>query len=64
MIDFMYENNVLTEAQFGFCKNKNTESALIEFTDFVYTALTKKSNVGTVFMDLSKAFDVMSHSVL
>ena len=32
--------------------------------DFVHNGLTEKSNVGAVFMDLSKAFDIMSHNIL
>ena len=42
----------------------STESALIDLVDYVHNGLTEKSNVGAVFMDLSKAFDIMSHNVL
>ena len=40
------------------------ESALIDLVDYVHNGLTEKSNVGAVFMDLSKAFDIMSHNIL
>ena len=36
----------------------------MKFTDFVQKRLSKKHNVGTVFMDLSRAFDVMNHDIL
>ena len=41
-----------------------TDSALIDFTDFIYKGLLKRHNVGSIFMDLSKAFDVMDHNIL
>ena len=44
--------------------NASTETALINFIDFVHKGLTAKHNVGAVFMDLSKAFDVMDHNIL
>ena len=37
---------------------------MINFIDFVQKGLTDKQNVGAVFMDLSKAFDVMNHDIL
>ena len=42
----------------------STETALINFVEFVHKGLTAKHNVGAVFMDLSKAFDVMNHDIL
>ena len=45
-------------------RKKSTETALMKFTDFVQNGLAKKQNVGTIFMDLSRAFDVMNHDIL
>ena len=64
MISYIDKNNIITNSQFGFRANKSTESALIDLVDFVHKGLTNKSNIGAVFMDLSKAFDVMSHKIL
>ena len=64
MVDFINKNNIFSETQYGFRKNKSTETALIDFTDYVHNGLTNKQNVGSIFMDLSKAFDVMDHSIL
>ena len=64
MINFIDKNKVFSKSQFGFRKNVSTETALIHFIDFVHKGLTDKQNVGAVFMDLSKAFDVMNHDIL
>ena len=36
----------------------------MKFMDYVHSGLHSKEYVGTVFMDLSKAFDVMNHDIL
>ena len=64
MTNYIDKNNIITNSQYGFRANKSTESALIELVDYVHKGLTNKSNIGAVFMDLSKAFDVMSHNIL
>ena len=64
MTNYIDKNNILTNSQYGFRANKSTEFALIELVDYVHKGLTNKSNIGAVFMDLSKAFDVMSHNIL
>ena len=64
MISFIDKNNIFSASQYGFRKNKSTEMALMQFIDFIHNGLTKKENVGAIFMDLSKAFDVMDHNIL
>ena len=64
MDNFINKNNIFSDTQYGFRKNKSTESALIDFIDYVHNGLSNKENVGSIFMDLSKAFDVMDHSIL
>ena len=64
MIHFIDKNKIFSKSQFSFRKNVSTETALINFIDFVHKGLTDKQNVGAVFMDLSKAFDVMNHDIL
>ena len=55
MINFIDKNKIFYKSQFGFRKNVSTETALINFIDFVHKGLTAKHNVGAIFMDLSKA---------
>ena len=64
MTNFINKNNIITKFQYGFQARKSTEAALMDLVDYVYKGLNEKSNVGAVFMDLSKAFDVMSHDIL
>ena len=61
---FIEKNNILSETQFGFRRKLGTETALMKFMDFIHSGLSSKHYVGTVFMDLSKAFDVMNHEIL
>ena len=64
MIEFIDKFDIFSPSQFGFRKNMGTENALINFVDYIQNGLTKKHNVGSIFMDLSKAFDVMDHNIL
>ena len=64
MLEFIKKNKIFSTTQYGFRKEMGTETALIDFTDFIHQGLLKRHNVGTIFMDLSKAFDVMDHNVL
>ena len=64
MTDFINKNSIISKSQYGFQANKSTEAALVNFVDYIHKGLTDKSNVGAIFMDLSKAFDVMSHNIL
>jgi hypothetical protein len=64
MVKFIDKYNIFSKTQFGFRKKVSTEATLIDFIDFVHKGLNAKHNVGAVFMDLSKAFDVMNHDIL
>ena len=45
----------------GFDKNRSTQNALLNMTKH---ALDKGKNIGTIFMDLSKAFETLNHNLL
>ena len=64
MLKFIEKHKILSKSQYGFRKNVSTETALINFIDFVHKGLTSKHSVGAIFMDLSRAFDVMDHDIL
>ena len=48
----------------GFRKNHSTQNALLTMIEKRKTILNKKIKVGALFMDLSKAFDTLNHSLL
>jgi hypothetical protein len=60
---FIEGNGVLTEAQHGFKTKESTETALQIFLK-VHRRPLKKMNPTGIFLDLTKAYDVLNHKVL
>ena len=58
------ENNLLTDSQHGFRKNKSTSSNLLEFMDDISKSIDMKDSVDVITVDFSKAFDVISYDKL
>ena len=59
MVDFIEDQEIFSKTQFGFRKNMGTESALSNYIDHIQNELNDKKYIISVFMDLSKAFDVI-----
>ena len=64
MINFIEKNNILSITQYGFRNGLSTENAIINFIDKIHTGLEKRQHTAAIFMDLSKAFDVLDHQIL
>ena len=64
LISFLNEHDILIPNQFGFRKNHSTDFALIKLCDKIIESLANKKHVIGVFMDLSKAFDTIDHTIL
>ena len=47
----------------GFRKNHNTEHMLLDMIENLKSNLNKGNKIGAIFMDLSKAFDTLDHSL-
>ena len=62
--DHLEINDLLYNKQFGFRKGKNTEQNLISITNYISQSLNNGEFCVGVFLDLKKAFDVCSHSIL
>ena len=58
------DSNLLSQKQFGFRLNSSTVTASAMFTDKILSAMDKGQLTGAVFIDLTKAFDTVNHSIL
>jgi hypothetical protein len=61
---FIEGNRVLTEAHHGFRTWKSTETVLQIFIISVQEAIEKKMNSSLIFLDLTKAYNILNHRVL
>ena len=50
--------------QHGFRKDHSTGTAIFELIQFIYNSLDKREIVGCIYVDYSKAFDTLDHSIL
>lgn len=64
LMSHLEQNNLLSHFQYGFRRNRSTELAVTHFTDFIRKQAENGKLTGCVFIDLSKAFDTISHSGL
>ena len=51
-------NRTFLVSLLDFCKNHNTLHSLLKILELPKEVLDKGESVGTIFMDLSKAFDI------
>ena len=61
---FLTENNIIYDLQFGFRQNVSTAHALIDFTENIRQALDERYIGYGIFVDLQKAFDTVDHEIL
>ena len=59
-----YVSNLLSPYLCGFRKGYNAQHALLRLKNSLNKSLDKKESIGLFMMDLSKAFDCMSHNLL
>lgn len=64
LINYLEKHTILTPYQHGFRPNRSTETAILQFVNDIYNFLEAKFYVVGIFIDLSKAFDSLNHSIL
>ena len=63
-IDYINENEILSDLQFGFQKNKSTEHAISSIISNITEAYSKQQSSYCIFLDFAKAFDTVNHEIL
>ena len=58
------EHNLFDEYQSGFRPQHSCEAALLQMIDTWLKAIDDNRLMGTIFLDLQEAFDVVDHSIL
>ena len=64
MLDFIDDNNVLYDYQYGFRHSHSTQQAIITLIDRLTKPLDKGHIAITILLDLKKAFDTVDHRIL
>lgn len=61
---FLTKHAVLSDNQFGFRRNRSGEMALAQQKEIIINAFEEKHLVLGIYVDFSKAFDLLNHNVL
>lgn len=64
MLNFCIKFNIICDEQHGFRKGRSPQSAILTYLTELYDHLNNNKKCFGVFMDLSKAFDLVNHVLL
>ena len=64
LFDFICDNNILYDYQFGFRPKHSTQQAIITLFDNITKSLDNGNIAISIFIDLKKAFDTVNHRIL
>ena len=60
----MSHHGLFCQEQFGFRTGHSTELASLQLTDYLIKQMDQGSTPLNIYIDLSKAFDTLDHSIL
>lgn len=64
VVNFLNKTKFFSSAQFGFREGRSTEDALLNFCSQIYSNIDKKKCTAGLFVDITKAFDMVNHDIL
>ena len=64
LYSFLIKFNILSNCQYGFRRNHSTNHAVTDLQDKIISAIALNKHAIGIFMDLSKAFDIVDHTIL
>ena len=64
LLCFFFKFNILADEQHGFLENKSTITASHSFIEKIQQAFDSNLHAIGIFLDLTKAFDVINHNIL
>ena len=64
LVQFLNKHNIIFEHQYGFPKNKSISLAILELQSQLIYNIENNPTSCCIFLDLSKAFDIVHHSIL
>ena len=64
LYNYLEEGKLISDFQFGFRKAKSTKQAILTLLDNIRNSVNSGKLLGGCFIDLSKAFDAISHRKL
>ena len=64
LLNYLSENSILYEKQFGFQTSYSTEHAILLLSNQHYQSFDERKFTLGIFIDLSKAFDTVDHKIL
>jgi len=64
LINYLENNKLLSEHQYGFRRNRSTCNAVTKLVDNIRQNMDEGKLTGALFMDLRKAFDTVNHACL
>jgi len=64
LINFINQNHLLNEFQYGFREKHSTQHAILDIINNIQSNIDSKLYSCAIFIDLSKAFDTVDHKIL